>query len=77
LAGLRSPDWLHETIELGVEEDEVVLVLINFRISCKILFEGFLDTVINHDFLTFAALLCFDPKSPLDVLIVIQGMVNL
>jgi hypothetical protein len=77
LPSLTTFDRLPEIVVLGIEEDEVDLVPNNLRISRKILFEGFLDTVINHDFLTFAALLFFDPKSPLDMLIVIQEMVNL
>jgi len=77
LPGLTTLDRLPEIVVLGIKEDEVDLIADDFRINSKILFEGFLDTVINHDFLPFAALLFFDPKSPLDMLIVIQEMVNL
>ena len=77
LPGLATPDRLQKTVVLSIEEDEVVLVTDNFRVCCNLLIQCILDTVINHDFLTFATLLFFDPKSPLDVLIVIQEMVNL
>jgi hypothetical protein len=59
---LTTPDRLYETIGLGIEKDEVVLVTDDFRISCKILFEGFIDTVIDHDFLAFTPFPFFDPK---------------
>ena len=60
-------DWLHETINLCVEEDDVVLVTDEFRISRKILFQGLSDTSVDHDFLTFASFLFLDPKSWFDV----------
>ena len=77
LPGLTSPDWLHETIVLGVEEDEVILVTNDFRISCKILFQTIPDTGIDNNFLTFTSFLFLDPKSWFDVLVVIQEMLNL
>jgi hypothetical protein len=76
LLGLTTPDWLYETTIFCIEEDEVILVTNDFRISCKILFQVISDTGIDHDILTFASLLLFDPKSLLDSLTVIQEMLN-
>jgi hypothetical protein len=75
--GLAASDWLHETVILGIEKDEMGMITSNFRIGSQILFEGFLDPGIDHDFLTFAPLLLLDPKLSLDMLIVIQEMLNL
>jgi hypothetical protein len=71
LPGLAPSDRLHETISLGVEENIVVLVTDEFRISRKILFQGLSDTSVDHDFLTFASFLFLDPKSWFDVLVFI------
>ena len=75
--GLAMFDRFHETIVLSIEIDEVGWVTDDFRISCKILFQGIPDTGIDHDFLTSVPLLLFDPKSSSDLLLVIQEMLNL
>jgi len=77
IPGLASPDRFHETIILSIEEDEIVLVTDDFRISSKILFQGIPDTGVDHNFLSFSLLLFFDPKSSFDILMVIQKMLNL
>jgi hypothetical protein len=77
LPGLASLGWLHESIVLGVEENEVVLVSNDFRISYNILFQTIPDTGIDHNFLTFASFLLLDPKSLFNKLKVIQEMVNM
>jgi hypothetical protein len=74
---LISSDRLHETIRFCIEEDEVVLVTDDLRISIKNLFHGLPEPGIGHNFPTFTLLLFFDTKSMLDVLLVTQEMVNL
>ena len=61
--GLASSDWLHETLNLCIEEDKVVFITDKFRMSSKIFLQGLADTGVDHNFLTFAPFLFFDPKS--------------
>ncbi|MGB5844939.1 MAG: hypothetical protein WBG94_10875, partial [Anaerolineales bacterium] len=65
LPGLSTLDGFGVDIHLGIEEDKVLRVLDNIRVSLQIFPQGFPDTIINIDLVPFSPLLLLDPKPSL------------
>ena len=72
--GLTTFYRLHKIIGFGIEKDEMIFIVGDFRIYYKILFYDFLDTIIDDDLLSFPPLLLSDPRSSTDPLMVIQEL---
>lgn len=74
LPALPAFDRMRIIVVFGIEENEVLLLLPDPRVSSQVFFQGFLDAIVDDHLLSFAPFLFLDPKALPDMSLVIYKM---